>query len=208
MTRVLGDPRKLADSVSEEVLNQVKEKLEEAYEATIKLLEDGFRSKLEEAKNVVSEEYSKAMEEIKSVEAGKQSEVRMAVSKRKAEWTNKVLNEVRKRISELSPREKKEIMRNLLRALCAHELPWSKIVIECRKEDSEIIKSLLEEEEFKKRLEGIEVVVKGELESELGGLKAYPEDRRIVFDYTLDQMFENLKPTLLSVASKTLFEEG
>ncbi len=208
MTRVLGDPKKLADNVSEEVLNQVKEKLDEAFEAAMKLLEDGFRSKLEEAKSIVSEEYSKTMEEIKSVEAGKQSEVRMTVSKRKTEWTSRVLNEVKKRISELSPSERKEIMRSLLRALCAHELPWSKIVIECRKEDSEILESLLEEEEFKKRLEGIEVIIKGELESELGGLKAYPEDRRIVFDYSLDQMFENLKPTLLSVASKTLFEEG
>ncbi len=205
--RVVGDPSKLADNVISTILRDAEAKINEAYQAAIKLLKEGFNTKLNEMLNELSDKYSSVSDEIKSYEAIRQAELKLRVSERKSEWAEKVVEKVREKIANMDLDEKKLVYEKLLEDLSRKYIEGETLVIECKKGDKKIIKEAISKLNLEGKL-GKKIIVEEKLENALGGFKAYPREKRVIFDYTLDLLLDSLKSKLIAVALDTMFGEG
>ena len=205
--RVVGDPSKLADNVIDSIERQAESKINEAYQAAIKLLKEGFNAKLEEMLNEISDKYNSVSDEIKSYEAVRQAELKLKISERKSEWAEKVIEKVKERIAGMSESEKKLVYEKLLEDLARKDIEGETLVIECKKGDKKIIEEAIRKLDLESRL-GKKITVEEKLDGSLGGFKAYPREKRVIFDYTLDLLLDSLKSKLIAVALDTMFGEG
>ncbi len=207
--KIQGDPGKLAEHVIESIVRETKPELEKALSDAIKLLEQAYQSILEETQERVSSEYNKILDEIRSVEATLDKNIKLEASKKRSEAVNLVLNEVRRRLENLSEDERKKIYLNLARDFVERASEGESYRILVRRGESSIVSGVFDESPLRERLreKNLKIETVEELENSLGGFKAVGGGGRVVFDYTLELVFENLKPRLSGTASKILFGE-
>ena len=209
MLKIQGDPGKLAEHVIESILGETKPELEKALSDAIRLLDQAYQSILEETQERVSSDYNRVLDEIRSVEATLDKNIKLEASKKRSEAVNLVLNEVRRRLENLPEDERRNIYLNLARDFVERAGEGESYRILAKRGESGIISSVFGESLLRERLreKNLKIEIEEGLEDSLGGFKAIGGGGRVVFDYTLELVFENLKPRLSGTASRILFEE-
>lgn len=204
-----GDPEKLADYVVVKVLEETRPEVGKAEEDALNLLEQAYQSILEEARGKLHSEYARAADEIRSVEASLEKDIKLEASKKRSQAVERVLEEVLSRLSELPVGDKQAIYQRLVRDFVEKAQGGEEYTVKVREGEASLIKKVFNSKEVSSLLKekSIKISIKEGLESKLGGFRAESGDGRIVFDYTLELVFESLRPMLSGVASRTLFGE-
>ena len=195
-----GDPEKLAGEVvageREEALSQVRD----AYESSLRLLEQKLEEVLRKSLQRLRDEYMIAEERVKSARARAEIELKTFASAEKDRYVSKVLEAVRERIRS----EKRgadwygAFMRRVFERLAEEARETGGLIVRVAPEDLELARRLASEV-------GGGLEVSQEPAQILGGAVASTRDGSATLDYSLDLLLRDMEPLLRGVASRALF---
>ncbi len=200
---IQGDPEKLAVEIVSKLIESFQKTLDQAYNDAINMLDDGYKKIKIELEESLTETYNKAMDEIKSADAIKYTEVKLEISRLKNKIITEAIEKAKEKIAELKEEERYRILKDLFKNFLENT-KVTKGEIHVMKRDVKIVKKVLSElSENKEREKNFKIT--GDLDAKLGGFKFVSTKEKVSYDYTLDLLFENMKPKLMSLASKELF---
>lgn len=198
---ISGNPEKVAREAVKRELEKAEKNLEEAKNASIKLLKDAYQESLREAEKNLREEFSRAEEQLKSLA----SVLELELKSKAAEAKNKYLDTVLAKAKEEIKRKKAEgewyraYMEKVIKTLS--EEAESKLIVQVAPEDRELARELIE------KYGGGRLTLSDEPADILGGAIASTPDGASRVDYSLDLIIKMEDYRLRGVASKVLFKE-
>ncbi len=200
MSKVIGDPERLAEEAVKDDVEKSRKLLSEASGAALKLLDDSYKRALEEAEKALSEEFSNLEEQIKSLRSKLEFEVKSRLAERRNAYINSVLEEARKRLKEAKMEEwYRDFMSRVVELLASEAGSTGKLIVKVAVEDYELAASIAS------RYGGL-LEVSREPANILGGLIAETPGGETRLDYSLDHILERNEARLRNVALKALIE--
>lgn len=200
MSKIIGDPEKLAEEAVKDDIERSKKLLSEASSAALKLLEDSYKRALEEAEKALNEEFSNLEEQIKSLRSKLEFEVKSRLAERRNAHINSILEEARKRIKEAKREEwYRDFIVRVMELLASEARGTGKLIIKVAGDDYELVSSVASNY-------GGLLEVSGDPINIIGGLIAETPGGETKLDYSLDHILERNEARLRSVALKALIE--
>ena len=202
MGKVKGDAEAFARAIAETEFESYRSRIEEAYKAALKMIEEARRAEEVKAEREIASELSRAEEKLRSVESSLQLQLKSERAALINEWVEKVIMEALNRIVR-ERREKAEWYVNFMKKLVERlkeEVPAENggLVVRVAQGDEKLVEDMLSEAGLSGR------VRLGGTAEMLGGLIVEDPEGTFVLDYRLDLLIENLKPIIRSRVAKLL----
>ncbi|NOJ26476.1 MAG: V-type ATP synthase subunit E [Nitrososphaera sp.] len=198
-----------SNSALERTINKVLSKketelisqIDAAYQESLKNIEDS-KSKLEAERTKIIESAKKQAENLKRQIVG--SSRLNARNKELLMLENDVNEAFEKAKARLMSSGKEESYKSLMTRIIEDSLPTvgsDEVVIECNKNDSELVKKILAESTKKSR---IKTKISDQPINVIGGVRVKSADNTMTFDNTLDSRIERLKPLIRKNVARML----
>ncbi len=196
-----GSVDKLASTIIQKEFQEYKGKIEEAYNAALKLLEETKDKEYSEAVRKIQQDVSNAEERLRSEESSLELQLKTARSEAINKWVDKVLEEaVNRALQERDSEWYRSFMKKLVDRLAEEAAGGSVFIVKAAKEDHILVEELLEET----GLYGKSLKLSKEPADIKGGIIAVSEDGDIVLDYSFELFLENIKPKIRSRVARLL----
>ena len=196
-----GSVDKLASTVIQKEFQEYKGKIEEAYNAALKLLEETRDKEYSEAVRKIQQDVSNAEERLRSEESSLELQLKTARSEAINKWVDKVLEEaVNRALRERDSEWYRSFMKKLVDRLAEEAAGGSVFIVKAAKEDHSLVEELLKET----GLYGESLKLSKEPADIKGGIIAVSEDGDIVLDYSFELFLENIKPKIRSRVARLL----
>lgn len=193
-----GNPKKVAEEISEKNFGETKKLVDDAYGASLKLLTESYQIAVNEFKKGLNEKAQELNESLKSVEASLQLDARKKISEKRNEFVDKVFNEA---VNKIKSEKNKEwyinFMKKVISSVAAESENYNGLVIYASKDDRELVKKLASQ------YKGIEI--SNEDVNIIGGIIAVNKEGTIKLDYSIDQIIKENEVFLKGIASEKLF---
>ncbi len=196
-----GSVDKLASTIIQKEFQEYKGKIEEAYNAALKLLEETRDKEYSEAVRKIQQDVSNAEERLRSEESSLELQLKTARSEAINKWVDKVLEEaVNRALQERNSEWYRSFMKKLVDRLAEEASGGSVFIVKAAKEDHSLVEELLKET----GLYGKSLKLSKEPADIKGGIIAVSEDGDIVLDYSFELFLENIKPKIRSRVARLL----
>ena len=196
-----GSVDKLASTIIQKEFQEYKGKIEEAYNAALKLLEETRDKEYSEAVRKIQQDVSNAEERLRSEESSLELQLKTARSEAINKWVDKVLEEaVNRALQERDSEWYRSFMKKLVDRLAEEAAGGSVFIVKAAKEDHSLVEELLKET----GLYGKSLKLSKEPADIKGGIIAVSEDGDIVLDYSFELFLENIKPKIRSRVARLL----
>ena len=196
-----GSVDKLASTIIQKEFQEYKGKIEEAYNAALKLLEETRDKEYSEAVRKIQQDVSNAEERLRSEESSLELQLKTARSEAINRWVDKVLEEaVNRALQERNSEWYRSFMKKLVDRLAEEASGGSVFIVKAAKEDHSLVEELLKET----GLYGKSLQLSKEPADIKGGIIAVSEDGDIVLDYSFELFLENIKPKIRSRVARLL----
>ena len=196
-----GSVDKLASTIIQKEFQEYKGKIEEAYNAALKLLEETRDKEYSEAVRKIQQDVSNAEERLRSEESSLELQLKTARSEAINKWVDKVLEEaVNRALQERDSEWYRSFMKKLVDRLAEEASGGSVFIVKAAKEDHSLVEELLKET----GLYGKSLKLSKEPADIKGGIIAVSEDGDIVLDYSFELFLENIKPKIRSRVARLL----
>ncbi len=196
-----GSVDKLASTIIQKEFQEYKGKIEEAYNAALKLLEETRDKEYSEAVRKIQQDVSNAEERLRSEESSLELQLKTARSEAINKWVDKVLEEaVNRALQERDSEWYRSFMKKLVDRLAEEAAGGSVFIVKAAKEDHSLVEELLRET----GLYGKSLKLSKEPADIKGGIIAVSEDGDIVLDYSFELFLENIKPKIRSRVARLL----
>ncbi len=196
-----GSVDKLASTIIQKEFQEYKGKIEEAYNAALKLLEETRDKEYSEAVRKIQQDVSNAEERLRSEESSLELQLKTARSEAINKWVDKVLEEaVNRALQERNSEWYRSFMKKLVDRLADEASGGSVFIVKAAKEDHSLVEELLKET----GLYGKSLQLSKEPADIKGGIIAVSEDGDIVLDYSFELFLENIKPKIRSRVARLL----
>ncbi len=196
-----GSVDKLASTIIQKEFQEYKGKIEEAYNAALKLLEETRDKEYSEAVRKIQQDVSNAEERLRSEESSLELQLKTARSEAINKWVDKVLEEaVNRALQERDSEWYRSFMKKLVDRLAEEAAGGSVFIVKAAKEDYSLVEELLKET----GLYGESLRLSKEPADIKGGIIAVSEDGDIVLDYSFELFLENIKPKIRSRVARLL----
>jgi V/A-type H+-transporting ATPase subunit E len=182
-----GNPKKVAEEITEKNYSETKKLLDDAYSASFNLFLNSFNEK--------SQEF---IESLKSVEAGLQLDVRKKVSEKKNAYIDDVFNQAIKMVKN----GKKEewyinFMKKIISIVASEAENYNGLTIYCSEEDKYLVQKIVSQ--YKN------IEISNESAKIIGGIIATNKEGTIKLDFSIDQIIKENEVFLKGIASEKLF---
>lgn len=198
-----GRPDKLIMSVAEKILNEYIGYMNVAKKDAHSLLESGYKDIIKKMEVELQALYSKHEELLKSYESTKELELKMALQEEKTRFVEEVLNKCWEKIYNMPPETKEKVYTYMISKL-VESTGSKKGILHIEDRDTKVIEKAIKDA-LKQEKHHYKII--SDLKSKSGGFIYTSEDGSMNYDFTLIRAFELMKPKLMSVAYKKLFEE-
>ncbi|MFP3144290.1 MAG: V-type ATP synthase subunit E [Caldisphaera sp.] len=193
-----GNPKKVAEEITEKNYSETKKLLDDAYSASLKLLSESYQTALNEFKNKLNEKSQEFIESLKSVEAGLQLDVRKKVSEKKNAYIDDVFNQAIKMVKN----GKKEewyinFMKKIISIVASEAENYNGLTIYCSEEDKYLVQKIVSQ--YKN------IEISNESAKIIGGIIATNKEGTIKLDFSIDQIIKENEVFLKGIASEKLF---
>ncbi len=196
-----GSVDKLASTIIQKEFQEYKGKIEEAYNAALKLLEETRDKEYSEAARKIQQDVSNAEERLRSEESSLELQLKTARSEAINKWVDRVLEEaVNRALQERNSEWYRSFMKKLVDRLAEEAAGGSVFIVKAAKEDYSLVEELLKET----GLYGKSLKLSKEPADIKGGIIAVSEDGDIVLDYSFELFLENIKPKIRSRVARLL----
>ncbi len=196
-----GSVDKLASTIIQKEFQEYEGKIEEAYNAALKLLEETRDKEYSEAVRKIQQDVSNAEERLRSEESSLELQLKTARSEAINKWVDKVLEEaVNRALQERNSEWYRSFMKKLVDRLAEEASGGSVFIVKAAKEDHSLVEELLKET----GLYGKSLKLSKEPADIKGGIIAVSEDGDIVLDYSFELFLENIKPKIRSRVARLL----
>lgn len=196
-----GSVDKLASTIIQKEFQEYKGKIEEAYNAALKLLEETRDKEYSEAVRKIQQDVSNAEERLRSEESSLELQLKTARSEAINKWVDRVLEEaVNRALQERNSEWYRSFMKKLVDRLAEEAAGGSVFIVKAAKEDHSLVEELLKET----GLYGKSLKLSKEPADIKGGIIAVSEDGDIVLDYSFELFLENIKPKIRSRVARLL----
>ncbi len=196
-----GSVDKLASTIIQKEFQEYKGKIEEAYNAALKLLEETRDKEYSEAVRKIQQDVSNAEERLRSEESSLELQLKTARSEAINKWVDRVLEEaVNRALRERNSEWYRSFMKKLVDRLAEEAAGGSVFIVKAAKEDHSLVEELLKET----GLYGKSLKLSKEPADIKGGIIAVSEDGDIVLDYSFELFLENIKPKIRSRVARLL----
>ncbi len=184
-----GSPEKLAYTIVEREFKEYSGRIEEAFKAAARLLEETRDKESSRVEKLVSQDLAEAAERLKSEESSLELQLKTAKAEAVNAWVDRVIEEAVKRALEDRGGEwYRRFMEGLVDKLM-DEAGDGVFVVKVSREDMKLAEELLGKAEGRLRLSREPADI-------MGGLIAVSEDGDIVLDYTFELLLESIKPKI------------
>ncbi|MCE4606148.1 MAG: V-type ATP synthase subunit E [Desulfurococcales archaeon] len=195
-----GSVGDLASTIISREMEDYKSKIEEAYKAALKLIEETREKEYRESIRKIQQDIANAEERLRSEESSLELQLRTARSETINKWVELVVEEaINRALKERSSDWYKSFMRGLVERL-SEEASSSVFIVRCAKEDHRLVEKLLKET----GLYGKTLKLDKEHAGIKGGIIAVSEDGDIVLDYSFELFLENIKPKIRTRIARLL----
>ncbi len=194
-----GDPDKLVEKAVEDLVKEYREVLDKAYQDSLNMLRDGYSRIREDFEKKITHILSIAEDEIKSYDASKKSALNIQLQSLRKSLLDQVMESAKERIADIPEGKRREILLKLFQSFLSSRESKGGIV-HVLPRDHVIMEKILEE----MGVSG-DFSLKSDLKAKLGGFKISFPKEGIVYDYTLDFIFESMEDKLYSLARKKIF---
>lgn len=196
-----GSVDELVSTIIQKEFQEYKGKIEEAYNAALKLLKETRDKEYSEAVRRIQQDVSNAEEKLRSEESSLELQLKTARSEAINEWVDRVLEEaVSRALQERNSEWYKSFMKKLVDRLAEEAAGDSVFIVKAAKEDYSLVEELLKET----GLYGKSLKLSKEPANIKGGIIAVSEDGDIVLDYSFELFLENIKPKIRSRVARLL----
>ncbi len=191
----------LVSTIIQKEFQEYKDKIEEAYNAALKLLKETRDKEYSEAVRKIQQDVSNAEEKLRSEESSLELQLKTARSEAINEWVDRVLEEaVSRALQERNSEWYKSFMKKLVDRLAEEAAGDNVFIVKAAKEDYSLVEELLKET----GLYGKSLKLSKEPADINGGIIAVSEDGDIVLDYSFELFLENIKPKIRSRVARLL----
>jgi vacuolar-type H+-ATPase subunit E/Vma4 len=197
---IKGNADNLASIIISREMEEYKSKIEEAYKAALKLIEETRDKEMKEKSRLIQQDIANAEERLRSEESSLELQLKTARSETINKWVDQVLDEaISRALKERDSEWYRGFMRSLIERL-AEEARDGAFTVKCAKEDHKLVEKLLKET----GLYGKNLKLSKEPAHVKGGIIAVSEDGDIVLDYSFELFLENIKPKIRTRIAKLL----
>jgi len=195
-----GSVEGLASTIISREMEEYKSKIEEAYEAALKLIEETREKEYRESSRKIQQDIANAEERLKSEESSLELQLKTARSETINKWVERVLEEaINRALKERNSDWYKNFMKGLVERL-SEEANSNVFIVKCAKEDYKLVEKLLKET----GLYGKTLKLAKEPAEIKGGIIAISEDGDIVLDYSFELFLDNIKPKIRTRIARLL----
>ncbi|WP_292320917.1 V-type ATP synthase subunit E [Caldisphaera sp.] len=193
-----GNPKKVAEEITEKNYLETKKLIDDAYSASLKLLNESYQAALNEFKNKLNEKSQEFIESLKSVEAGLQLDVRKKVSEKKNTYIDDVFNQAINMIkSEKNKEWYSDFIKKVISIVASEAENYNGLIIYCSEDDKQLVKKI---SSLFKNIE-----ISNESAKIIGGIIATNKEGTIKLDFSIDQIIKENEVFLKGIASEKLF---
>ena len=193
-----GNPKKVAEEIKEKNFVETKKLIDDAYNASLKLLNDSYQAALNDFKKGLNDKSQELSESLKSVEASLQLEVRKAVSEKRNKYIDDVFNNA---VNEIKKEKNKEwyinFMKKVISIIASEADNYNGLIIYTSEDDKELVKKLTSQ------IKNVEI--SKENINIIGGIIAMNKEGTIKLDFSIDQIIKENEVFLKGIASDKLF---
>ncbi|AFZ70924.1 archaeal/vacuolar-type H+-ATPase subunit E [Caldisphaera lagunensis DSM 15908] len=193
-----GNPKKVAEEIKEKNFVETKKLVDDAYSASLKLLNESYQAALNEFKKGLNDKSQELNESLKSVEASLQLELRKAVSEKRNKYIDDVFNNA---INEIKKEKSKDwyinFMKKVISIISSEADSYNGLIVYTSEDDKDLVKKLTSQ--FKN------IEVSQENANIIGGVIATNKDGTIKLDFSIDQIIKENEVFLKGIASEKLF---
>lgn len=193
-----GNPKRVAEEITEKNYLETKKLIDDAYSASLKLLNESYQAALNEFKNRLNEKSQEFIESLKSVEAGLQLDVRKKVSEKKNTYIDDVFNQAINMIrSEKNKEWYSDFIKKVISIVASEAENYNGLIIYCSEDDKQLVKKI---SSLFKNIE-----ISNESAKIIGGIIATNKEGTIKLDFSIDQIIKENEVFLKGIASEKLF---
>ncbi|MCS7107609.1 MAG: V-type ATP synthase subunit E family protein [Acidilobaceae archaeon] len=198
MSKLSGDPERLAREAAKEEQERSAKILEEAYVTSQRLLEESFKKSLMESERRLGEEFSLLEEQLKSLRSRLEYEMKAKLAERR----NEIVEEVMGRALQIFKEMKREawyekfLQRSIERAL-AEAGRAEEVELRAAEEDMKLVREIASRYKVKVSPEPANIV---------GGIIAVVRGGELRLDFSVDLFLSRNDARLRNLALKALME--
>lgn len=198
--RIYGDPKKIVEEVSSEMLEKLEKMFGELKSSIKKDLEDLLNKKALELRSKIDESIKRYQSAIESKRSKIEVELKKIAEQRRETWISKAVEEIKERfIKELL--NNRDLYRDFLKKSIETVLALeSEVHIETNHVSANLVREIIDELGVRDRVKSIS----GELKIS-GGFIAFSKDRSVRYNYTLEHVIEASLYELKVRISRILF---
>ncbi|MCE4614316.1 MAG: V-type ATP synthase subunit E [Desulfurococcales archaeon] len=194
-----GNIERFASTIISKEMEEYKSKIEEAYKAALKLIEETRDTEYNEASRKIQQDIVNAEERLKSEGSSLELQLKTSKSESISKWVEQVLDEaISRALKERDSDWYKKFMKGLVDRLS--EEASSTFIVRCAKEDYKLVEKLLKDT----GLYGKTLKLSREPADIKGGIIAVSEDGDAVLDYSFELFLENIKPKIRTRIARLL----
>ncbi|MEN2999720.1 MAG: V-type ATP synthase subunit E family protein [Acidilobaceae archaeon] len=198
VSKISGDPEKLAREAAREEQERSAKILEEAYETSRRLLEESFKKGLAEGERRLAEEFSLLEEQLKSLRSRLEYEMRSKLAERR----NEMVEEVMERALQMFKGMKREawyeqFLRRSVERVLAEVGRAEEVELRASEEDLELVRKIASSYGVRVSPEPIKII---------GGIVAEVRGGELRLDLSIDLFLSRNDARLRNLALKALLE--